>query len=308
MQSNRVMERMRALLTRRVQGELERLAADAPDDYRTFWDAFSVFVKEGVATDPGAREPLARLLRYPSSQTAGDDLTALQAYVDRMPAEQQEIYYLLADNRHTAAASPHLDPFKARNLEVLYFVEPVDSFVAVSLNEFAGKKLRNVDDPDAELPPLPEGTEAPEARVEGAELAQLLLRFREVLGERVLEVREGKTLTASPVRLVSPPGAADRDLERVRRFYEQDFVAPKKILEINPGSPLIANLAGRLHATPHDPTIDLVIDQLYDSALLQEGLHPNPAEMVGRIQQLMEAAVQPGFTVLPGEQAPPTQD
>jgi molecular chaperone HtpG len=308
MQSNRVMERIRNLLTKRVQGELERLAADAPDDYRTFWTAFSVYLKEGVATDPGAREPLARLLRYPSSATSGDELTSLQAYVDRMQPEQDAIYYVLADDQRSAAASPHLDPFKARGLEVLYFVEPIDNFVAVSLTEFAGKQLRNADDPDISLPPLDEAAQAAQPEpLSGADFAPLLLRVREVLGDRVLEVREGKTLTASPCRLVSPPGA-DRDLQRVRRYLDQQYEVPKKILELNRSSPLIQGLAARVQANPADSTVDLIIEQLYDSALLQEGLHPNPADMVGRIQQLMEAAVGgAGARPTPRNAAAPTE-
>lgn len=295
MQSNRVIERTRNLLTARVQRELEHLAADEPEKYRTFWNAFSVYIKEGVAMDPGAREPLARLLRYASSRTEGDALTSLQEYVDRMKSDQEAIYYVLADDRRAAASSPHLDPFKARDLEVLFLVEPIDSFVTTNLTEFAGKKLRNADSPDLELPPADESTAEtakPEA-VAGADFAPLLLRFREVLGDRVLEVREGKTLVASPCRLVAPAGA-NRDLERVRRYMDEKFEVPKRILELNRNSPLIAGLATRLATRPADPTVDLVIEQLYDSALLQEGLHPNPVNMVGRIQQLLESVVAPG--------------
>src|SRR6478672_12274118 len=154
-----------------------------------------------------------------------------QAPANRMKAEQDAIYYVLADDQRSAAASPHLDPFKARGLEVLYFIEPIDSFVAVSLTEFAGKKLRNADDPDISLPPLDDAAQAAQpAALSGADFAPLLLRVREVLGDRVLEVREGKTLTASPCRLVSPPGA-DRDLQRVRRYMDQQYEVPKKILE-----------------------------------------------------------------------------
>jgi hypothetical protein len=93
--------------------------------------------------------------------------------------------------------------------------------------------------------------------------------------------------------LVSPSGGPERDLERVRRLYDEKYEAPKRILELNRSNPLISGLAHRLSAAPADPTINLVIEQLYDSARLQEGLLPNPAEMVGRIQQLMEAAVAP---------------
>ncbi len=292
MQSNRVMERLKTLLTKRVQNELEKLANDEPEKYVTFWTAFGLLIKEGVATDPGAREPLARLLRYSSSAGASDTLTSLQAYVDRMAEGQDAIYYVLADNRRSAETSPHLDPFKARKLEVLYLTEQVDSFVTSSLTEFAGKKLRNVDDPSVELPPLGDETDVAKASpVSDNAFAPLLLRFREKLGDRVLEVREGKTLTASPARLVSPPGAADRDMQRVRRYFDQQYEVPKKILELNRSHSLISGLAARLGAGVADPTVELIIEQLFDSALLQEGLLEHPAEMLGRIQRIMEAAV-----------------
>ena len=65
---------------------------------------------------------------------------------------------------------------------------------------------------------------------------------------------------------------------------------PKKIVEVNRSHPLIANLAHLVSDTPDNPLINLTIEQLYDSALVQEGLHPNPTEMVPRIQQLLELA------------------
>ncbi|MCZ7668886.1 MAG: hypothetical protein M5U34_17630 [Chloroflexi bacterium] len=39
-----------------------------------------------------------------------------------MPETQEAIYYVLGDSKITVANSPHLDPFKARELEVLYWV------------------------------------------------------------------------------------------------------------------------------------------------------------------------------------------
>jgi molecular chaperone HtpG len=42
--------------------------------------------------------------------------------------------------------------------------------------------------------------------------------------------------------------------------------------------------------TPSDPIIDPTIEQLYENQLLIEGLHPNPAAMISRIQMLMETA------------------
>ena len=246
-----------------------------------------------MSLDPAAKTNLARLLRFPSSKTDGDGLVSLKLYVDRMQPEQKSIYYILAPDLKSAGRSPHLDYFRKHDVEVLFMVDPLDSFLTTVMRDFDGKPLQNVDDAGLDLP-----AQAREAETaEGAALAQgefdaLLERFRQVLGERVVEVKEGKTLSDSPCRLVSPKDAADRDMARVRRLLNQDYKVPKKIMEVNRAHTLARNLARLVQDRPDDPVIDASIEQMYDSALLVEGLHPNPAEMVGRIQQLMEAATK----------------
>jgi molecular chaperone HtpG len=106
----------------------------------------------------------------------------------------------------------------------------------------------------------------------------------------VTDVRASDRLVDSPVRLVSPEDARQRDMERVRRLVEKDYTIPKKILEINRRHPLIKNLSALIAAGQSEGVVNDCIQQLYDNGLLLEGLHPNPAEMVGRIQALMEAA------------------
>jgi molecular chaperone HtpG len=108
----------------------------------------------------------------------------------------------------------------------------------------------------------------------------------------VKSVRASELLRGSPARLLSPEDAPNREMERVQRILDRDFKLPPKILELNRGHPLIADLARMVDERPADPLIAPLIEQLFDSALLLEGLHPNPAEMVGRIQTLMEAAAR----------------
>ena len=115
--------------------------------------------------------------------------------------------------------------------------------------------------------------------------------FRSVLGDRVTGVRESKQLVNSPCRLVSPEDSFDRDMQRIRRLTEQNYAVPKKLLELNRKHPLIANLAQMVAHTADTALVDATIEQLHDNALLLEGLHPNPADMVERIQTLMETAV-----------------
>jgi molecular chaperone HtpG len=284
-QTNLVMNRLGRTLRRRLISALEEMAGERPDDYATFWGEFGAFVKEGIATDPGSHDELVGLLRFQSSRE-GDGLVALKEYAERMGEEQQAIYYVLGENLASVANSPHLDYFKAHDIEVLYLVDPIDSFMVMTLREFDGKPLQNVDDADLELP-QEEGEEAEEA-LRAEDLSGLIERFKSVLGERVVEVRESKLLTGSPCRLVSPGDDPTQSMQRVRRLLDQDFEVPKKILEINRRHPLVRDLARLVTNQPDEALIDPAIEQLYENALLLEGLHPNPASMVPRLQKLLE--------------------
>jgi molecular chaperone HtpG len=295
-QSNRVLQQLRQALTGRITKEVERLATEDETKYLTFWKNFGVFIKEGVATDFRAQEELAKLLRFHSTYTEGEEVTSLAAYKLRMGGEQTEIYYILADDLKVARRSPHLDPFKARGMEVLLLTDPVDGFVVNSLRSFDGTPLRNADDPALELPPLPEveNTDSSSDATTGEAFDALVGRMKEVLGGRVTDVVESTRLTDNPVRLAVAEGGIGQEMERMRRLMGDDdnlTTAPRR-LELNRKHPLVKELATIASGGEESPLLDVAIEQLYDSALLMEGLHPNPAEMAPRIQQLLTLAMK----------------
>ncbi|MEJ5308212.1 MAG: molecular chaperone HtpG [Anaerolineae bacterium] len=291
-QSTRTMGHIKKALRGRVLKALRELGEEKPEEYKVFWEAFGPFIKEGVAMDFGGRDDVVPLLRFPTSKSNGA-LVSLGEYVARMIEGQTDIYYILGDDLASVARSPHLDAFKARDLEVLYLVDPLDAFMVQSLREYEGKPLKNVDDPNLQLPGEPAAP--PEALTADAlspeVFGKLIVRFKNVLAERVADVRESKLLKDSPCRLVSPDSGPEREMQRVRRLVEQDYTAPVKILEINRGHPLIQNLARLNDSQFANPLIDLTVEQLFDNLLLLEGLHPNPAQMAPRIQELLERAV-----------------
>jgi molecular chaperone HtpG len=177
--------------------------------------------------------------------------------------------------------------FKSHGIEVLFLIDTIDSFMMNAIIEFQGKKFHNGADADLELPTAAQ--EQPEGEALDAEAFDALVeRFKAVLGDRVVEVRESKVLTESPARLVSPDKGFGADMERVYRMLDKEFPAQGRILELNPRHPLIHNLA----ALGDDPLVEPVVEQLFESSLLLEGIHPNPADMVPRIQALMEAATR----------------
>lgn len=291
-QSSRTINHIKRALRSRLIKALVELGEEEPEKYETFWEAFGAYIKEGVATDFAGRDDLLPLLRFQTTKSDGE-LISLATYVERMPEEQDAIYYILGDGVAAASNSPHLDAFRARDLEVLYLVDPLDAFMAQSLPDYEDAPLKNVDDPDLELPELeeaPEESEATAPPVSDEAIGQLIQQFRTVLDDRVTQVRESKVLKDSPCRLVSAENTPDRDLQRVRRLIEQDYEIPAKILEINRTHPLIRNLTQMRENRPDDPLLPLTIEQLFENLLLLEGLHPNPAQMVGRIQNLLEQA------------------
>jgi len=288
-QSSPAAQRIQRALVRKLVKELEDLTQEKPEKYATFWSEFGPFIKEGVAANPAATDDLLPLLRFHSSRSDAG-LISLAEYAGRMADDQKAIYYVLGEDLASVAHSPHLDYFNAHDVEVLYLVDPIDSFVAVALQEYDGKPLKNVDDARLELPETAETeAEAAEALPE-VDFNRVVGRFVKLLGDRVVEVRESKVLRASPCRLVSPDDAPTREMSRVYRLLGQEFETPKRILEINRNHPIIANLAHMVSETPEDDIIDCTIEQLYENQLLMEGLHPNPTDMIPRIQQLMEAA------------------
>jgi molecular chaperone HtpG len=288
-QSSPAARRVQRALTRKLTKELEALAQEKPEDYGRFWREFGQFLKEGVATDAAAKDDLVPLLRFYSSKGDGD-LVSLAAYKEQMSADQSAVYYVLGEDLKSVAYSPHLDYFKAHDVGVLYLVDPIDGFMIVSLQEYEGLPLQNVDDAGLELPAGDKDEPETVDAVPEASFNRLVGRFVSVLGDRVVEVRESRMLRDSPCRLVSPDDAPLRDMARVYRMLDRDFEVPKRILEINRRHPIVANLARLVAEAPEEGIIDATIEQLFENQLLVEGLHPNPAEMIPRIQKLMEAA------------------
>ena len=291
-QSNRFMRGLARVIRGRVVRRLEEMAREEPESYARFWEQHKRTVKEGLATEPAAVEDVLPLLRFHSSERE-ESLTSLDDYLERMPEEQDTIYYVVADDVRAASHSPHLDPFRARGLEVLYFVDPLDPFIAPLLTSYEETPLQNVDDAELELPEVEDADEAAETTAEPvaeADFNRLVGRFVKTLDDRVLEVRESKVLRHSPVRLVSPEGAPDQAMQRVYRYLDEGYQVPRRILELNRRHALLADLARLVTSAPDDPAIDLMVEQLFESALLQEGLHPNPGGMLPRIEQLMAIA------------------
>ena len=287
-QSNRVMALLKKLITSKALEMLTRLAAEEPDTYPKFWAEFGRFIKQGIAIETSDTDELQALLRF-RTNSRQEEWSSFEDYVSKMKEGQSVVYYILGDDEHSVLFSPHLDLVRKHGYEVLLMTDPLDAFMLVRLKEYKGYPLRNVAQADLKLPP--ENAETPsEAKpaVPVEDWSGLVDRFKNHLGDQVEDVRITDRLDDSPARLVDPDGAPNQEMQRVYRFLRQDFEAPKKVLELNPSHPI---LVGLNKLPPNDERGQLAIEQIYENALLMEGLLKDPASMIRRIQKLIEAAL-----------------
>jgi molecular chaperone HtpG len=305
-QSSRVIAQIKRALTGKVLETLKKLAfeeakaaeettdAEKPvlkDGYTKFWNSFSRYIKEGIATDPESLETLPALLRFHSLKSP-EKLISLDDYIAQMKSDQKKIYYILSDDERAAIQSPHLDVFHKHNVDVLLMADPIDAFVMIALTKYKDYPMANaaIDKPELQADVEETGeAETKEAALPEDQLSGLVARFKDVLGDRVSDVRATDRLIESPARLVDPEGAPNQEIQRAYRAMRQELEAPKKVLEINPRHPILKRLSEQEGGSDIGR---LIVEQIFEDALLIEGLHPNPAGMIQRIQELMRAALK----------------
>lgn len=288
-QSNKVMAQLKKLVTSKVLDTLKKLAKDDAEKYTRFWKAYSRYIKQGIAVEPAEPTELYPLLRFHTLHRP-EEWVSLDDYVAQMQPGQEEIYYILGDDERSVVHSPHLDVVQHYNYDVLILTDPVDPFMLVRLHEYQEHKLVNVANANLTLPAgEAEKSAAETTRLPAEASASLVERFKSQLGDRVADVRTTERLSNSPARLVDPEGALNQEMQRVYRLLNKEFDVPKKVLELNPAHPLLVGLHG---LKEDDPLSKLLIEQVYEDALLIEGLHPDPASMIARIQEIMQRALK----------------
>ena len=283
MQDTSLMEKLNKVLTGRFLKFLDEQSEKEAEAYEKFYTEYQRFLKEGVVTDFPHREALGKLLRYESSTLDKGKLTSLADYVKRMPADQKEVYCLLAANRGAAEASPYFEVFKERKWEVLFLYDAWDEFVMEHLHTFDGKPLKLAEKADLNLGGKPDGALSDEA---AANLAKWL---KETLGDKVGEVRVSRRLVESPAIVVDADKFMTASMRRIMKAMKQDAgpdAAAKHDLEINPAHPLVTRLEAIRQK--HGDLAVSVAEQILDNARVAAGLLEDPRAMLSRLNQLLE--------------------
>ena len=288
LQGSPMLAKIRQGVTKRLLAELGKKAADEPESYAGFWEAFGAVLKEGVYEDTAHRDALLDLLRFRSSEAEG--WMSLDDYFGRMKPGQEAIYYITGDDLEAMRRSPHLEGFRAKGVEVLLLNDPVDEFWVPAIATVRDKPFKSVTRGGADLAKIaaPQDDEsAAEPPAPPAGIDRLIALFKTALKDEVKDVRASERLTDSPVCLIADDHDMDIHLERMLKQHRQLTVGSKRILEINPTHPLMARLCG-LSDTDAVQVQDLA-HLLLDQARIVEGDPlPDPAAFSRRLSEALQ--------------------
>jgi molecular chaperone HtpG len=297
LQANPLIAKIRAGLTKKVLGELTKIAENEPERYLQFWNNFGAVLKEGIYEDEANRATLLKLARFRTTHkdsTGGETPVSLADYIGRMKEGQGGIYTISGDEIEALQRSPHLEGFKKKGVEVLLLTDAVDEFWMQAVTEYEGKPFKSATRGAADLDGVKkaDGTaeEKPEPKAEGID--NLIALMRLTLKNAVKDVRVSDRLTDSACCLVAAEGDLDIHLEKLLRQHKKLEASLQRVLEINGTHPMIASLAKAVSKGGQNTAFDDACWLLLDQARIQDGeALPDPAAFARR----MNAFVQRGL-------------
>jgi molecular chaperone HtpG len=280
-------------VTSRVLTELEKLAQNDAEAYTKVWETFGPVLKEGLYEDFERRSTLLGLARFKTTASGGG-WRSLKDYVGSLRENQTAIYYVTGTDLARLEASPQLEGFRARGIEVLLLPDAVDSFWVTAGVDYEGKPFKSVTQGGADLAQIPlleaqENAGAPATEA----VTSFIQSVKATLGESISDVRASERLTESAVCLVAPEIGMDRQLERLLARAGQLGSAAKPILEINPRHDLIVALAnlGDAEQTLREDAAHLLLDE----ARILDGELPADARAFSqRLARVMQRCVPNG--------------
>ena len=285
LQQDKQVDSLRSALVKRVLDTLEKMSKKDAEKYQTFWNQFGEVLKEGPAEDFANREKVAGLFRFATTQSEGTEQTvSLADYIARMREGQKKIYYITGENHDAVAASPHLEYFRKKGIEVLLLTDRVDEWMVGHLSDFDGKAFQDVTKGELDLDELADESEKEEQKQLEESHKALIERLEAALKDDVKEVRVSSRLSDSPACLVVGQYDMGGHMRRLMEAAGQKVPEPEVALEVNPSHPLIE----RLDQEADEDRFAELAQVIHAQAQLAEGSQlKQPAQYVTRLNKLL---------------------
>nr|WP_207783402.1 MULTISPECIES: molecular chaperone HtpG [unclassified Methylosinus] len=289
-QNNPIIGAIRKAIGTRVLKELSDLAANDSEKFAALWKNFGAVIKEGLHEDPVRRDEIFAIARFSTAQHP-DGGRSLKDYVENLRPNQTAIYYIAGDDKKRLAASPQLEGYRAKGIDVLLLDDPVDSFWVTSAVGYDGKPFKSVTQGAADIDavPTPEGAADTPPAEASAEVALLTAMLKETLGGEVEDVRVSTRLRESPACLIAADHGFDLQLARMLQESGNKGVFGKPVLEINPRHEAVLALAQKAKADRAGAEDGFWL--LFDTARIADGEAPlDAAAFAKRVAALLARA------------------
>ena len=268
-------------------------ADDSADEeetkYDKFWKNYGKAIKLGIIEDASNRTRLAKLMRFYTSKSP-TKLVSLEQYVERMKPGQKSIYYLAGESREALEKSPFLEKLLHKDLEVIYFTDPIDEYTMQNLTEFDDFKFSNASKEDLKFG---DDTDAAKARLKKVkeEFKDFIKWWKEILpSEDVEAVKISNRLVTTPCSVVTSKYGWSANMERIMKAQalsddgRMAYMRGRKTLEINPGHPIIKTLKEKSEDDADDEDTKRTALIMYETALLESGfMFEEPKGFAGRL-------------------------
>ena len=253
------------------------------ESYEKLFEEFGLSIKFGAYQGFGMnKDKLKDLLMFYSSKK--EKLVTLAEYVKELPEGQEFIYYASGESIEKIAKLPQIEKAKEKGIEILFFKDGVDDFVAKLLVEYDGKKFKSVSESDFSIS---DENEKKALEEKNKEHKELLEKIKEILGDSVKEVRLTDNLKSYPVCLISC-GDLSIEMEKVLNAMPnaKEKVNAEKILEISSTHKVLETL-NQLYKNGNEK-LEKYVKVLYQSARLLEGLSVDDvADYVANLSEII---------------------
>ena len=283
------LRRISKALKKKIIGELKKKKEKNEEVFNKFWKEFGAVLKEGIYEDPDHKVDLLSLSKFKSSK--GEDEKFLPQYVDGMHKKQKQIFYIAADSLDQATKSPHLEAFKSKDIEVLFFTDPIDTFWLSTQDEFDGKKFVSITQGSLDLSDFDEKGEDKKSQDQSSKFKDLTEGIKNALGDSVSDVRISTKLIDSACCLVASDTGMDVQMERIMKMQNKDFKGMPRILEVNPKHSLISYME-KLRSSDKENFDDLSKIVLDQAKLLEGHLPDDISFYCKKINQLITQGVK----------------
>jgi molecular chaperone HtpG len=294
LQENVVFSKIASSVTANILGYLLEKAKNEVEAYNQFWKEHGRVFKLGYS-DFSNHGKYSELIRFNSSASKDkDELISLSDYSARVKEGQKEIYYISGSSREALESDPHMEIFKNKGLEVLFLYDPIDEILVQTIRRYKDYDFKSIDIADMKKIRDLSDLEKKEKTFDALEdddkkhFLSLLSKMKSILSDRVIDVKESNRLVDSASCLVAEDDGMSGTMQKILRMANKEMALQKKIMEVNPDHKLTRNLLKVFKADSNDDYIVNVTEQLFDSALLQEGMLEDPHNLVKRMNKLLE--------------------